>query len=96
MRRRESTAVPGWEYAPRTMSGAARVPEEFLQSALARCHSQFPRACTLCKRPFASFADFVDGTRRIGAPVLDVVEDDEPLGMLVFCNCACGTTLALC
>lgn len=80
----------------RIASSAWPSPDEFLEPALARCRSQFPRACTKCRRQFASFADYVEGTRRIGAPMLDVVEDDEPLGMLVFANCSCGTTLALC
>lgn len=32
----------------------------------------------------------------IGKPMLDPIEDDEPIGLLCFANCACGSTLALC
>lgn len=78
------------------MSGSARVPEQFLQASLSACHAQFPRTCNMCRRPFGSFGDFVAATKRIGNPMIDAVEDDDPIGMLVFFNCACGTTLALC
>jgi len=69
--------------------------DHIIRGSLAACCAQFPRRCSCCRREFASFADFLSATVSIGLPILDPIEDDEPIGALGFANCACKTTLAL-
>jgi HD-like signal output (HDOD) protein len=71
--------------------------EHFARGALSACRSQFPRTCRCCGTSFKSFDHYLEKTTLIGKPMLDPIEDDdEPIGMLCFANCACGSTLALC
>jgi HD-like signal output (HDOD) protein len=70
--------------------------EHFARAALDACRSQFPRACRCCGTNFPSFDNYLEKTILIGKPMLDPIEDDEPIGLLCFANCACGSTLALC
>lgn len=57
--------------------------------------AQFPRACGKCGRSYADFDEFVRGTNPIGEPTFskDVVLD--PMGMVSWTNCACGSTMIL-
>ena len=70
--------------------------EHFARTALYACRSQFPRSCRCCGANFPSFDNYLEKTTLIGKPMLDPIEDDEPIGLLCFANCACGSTLALC
>jgi HD-like signal output (HDOD) protein len=70
--------------------------EHFARTALHACRSQFPRSCRCCGTNFPSFDNYLEKTTLIGKPMLDPIEDDEPIGLLCFANCACGSTLALC
>jgi HD-like signal output (HDOD) protein len=69
--------------------------DQIIRGSLAACCAQFPRRCSCCRREFASFADYLSATVPIGLPLLDPIEDDEPVGALGFANCACKTTIAL-
>lgn len=71
------------------------IDERITQACLAACRAQFPRLCSSCGRPFPSFATFLEATTPIGAPMLDPIEDDDPVGLLAFSNCGCQTTIAL-
>ena len=71
------------------------VSERFGRSSLAACRSQFPRACSCCDVHYPSFESYIARTTVLGHPMLDPIEDDEPIGLLGFANCACGTTLAI-
>jgi len=70
------------------------IDERITRASLAACRGQFPRTCKVCRRPFPTFAAFVEITKPIGA-LLDPIEDDEPIGLLGFANCTCNTTIAL-
>jgi hypothetical protein len=67
----------------------------FRQGMLRMCRAQFPKVCSTCATTFASFKDFAEALQTVGAPLLDTVEDEEPVGMLSFVNCRCGSTLTL-
>ncbi len=69
--------------------------ERFARTSLATCQAQFPRNCSSCGHPYATFDGFLRRTTRVGHPLLDPIEDDEPIGVLCFANCPCGSTLAL-
>lgn len=69
--------------------------DHVIRGSLAACCAQFPRRCPCCRREFSSFADYLSATVAIGLPILDPIEDDEPVGALGFANCACKTTIAL-
>lgn len=68
--------------------------DKFVCPIIAACKAQFPRACSKCGREFADFKDFIKCTRPIGAPQLPRGSDD-PMGMVSYVNCLCGTTLLL-
>jgi HD-like signal output (HDOD) protein len=58
--------------------------------------AQFPKRCTACPRIFKDPAQYFQQTRALGAPRFDPIDDDErPLGVMAFANCACGSTLGL-
>jgi hypothetical protein len=61
---------------------------------------QFPKVCSVCKRPFATFREFLLATTPIGSTMsYDVQLGDwkpmQPLGTATYANCPCGNTLAL-
>jgi hypothetical protein len=66
----------------------------FQQGILRMCESQFPRCCGTCGRIFSSFKDYVVGMSPVNSPMPDR-EDDDPIGLMSFANCTCGSTLAL-
>ncbi len=69
--------------------------DRLTDTTLAACVAQFPRRCSCCAREFPSFADYLAVTQPIGLPILDPIDDDEPVGALGFANCACKTTIAI-
>ncbi len=75
--------------------GAVMIMQSFVEPAFAVCAAQFPRCCSTCNRDFTSFSDFIANTKQVGAPMLDAIEDEAPLGLMVFYNCVCGTTLGI-
>lgn len=69
--------------------------DRITQATLAACCAQFPRRCSCCAREFPTFANYLQVTTPIGLPILDPIEDDEPVGVLGFANCQCRTTIAI-
>ncbi len=60
----------------------------------------FPKTCPNCGETFATFRDYLLGTKYQGAPISYDVElgfwnPMEPLGAVSMANCSCGNTLAL-
>lgn len=68
---------------------------EFSHEILRVCNSQFPKTCGSCGKTFPSFKNFVETVSPIGAPKIDTIEDDDPIGLMSYSNCPCGSTLAL-
>lgn len=66
----------------------------FIDPIIRNCSEQFPRKCTNCGKQFDTFGDFISGTRPVGAPQCSPLEED-PLGLLTYVNCACGSTVLL-
>lgn len=58
------------------------------------CRTQFPRECGVCGRRFSRFEEWIALTDPIASPTFDESCDD-PIGMISWVNCSCGTTLVL-
>lgn len=72
--------------------------EDFVEPGLNYLESLFPRSCLACERRYATYAEFLEGTRRLGAMCYDIEISDtavEPIGTLGFVHCACGSTISL-
>jgi len=69
--------------------------DRIAHATLAACCAQFPRLCSCCAREFPSFAGYLAATTPVGLPIFDPIEDDDPIGVLGFANCACRTTIAI-
>jgi len=67
----------------------------FRAGMLQMCRAQFPKVCASCRRSYSSFKEYVETVRPIGAPKLDDLEDADPIGLMSFANCPCGSTLTL-
>ena len=67
----------------------------FVSVIVDRCRRQFPRHCPVCKRHFISFADYTSVTRSVGSPVEFDSAPDDPIGVVDFANCPCGTTISV-
>jgi hypothetical protein len=59
------------------------------------CKSQFPKECGTCGKVYPSFKSYVEGVSPIGLPKIDHIEDQDPLGLMSFGNCVCGSTLVI-
>ena len=59
------------------------------------CLAQFPRACRTCGTVYPSFRAWIERTVPVGAPMPDDSEDEDPIGLISFANCPCGSTLSL-
>lgn len=68
--------------------------ENFIDPVISMCNEQFPRKCRSCGREFADFPDFISRTRPVGAPQCSR-ETEDPLGLLSYVNCECGSTVVL-
>jgi putative nucleotidyltransferase with HDIG domain len=66
----------------------------FVPLMLEACRAQFPRTCGTCGSLYPTFRSFVERTRSVGEPRADPAEDD-PMGLLYFANCTCGSTLTM-
>lgn len=78
------------------MSGAVSVLLEFKPSMLAAARAQFPRKCPNCGVQFPTLADYLEGTRWLGKPLLDEDDDEEgAVGLTCFSNCKCNSTLVV-
>lgn len=69
--------------------------EEFVGPMLAAAGAQFPRACGSCRRPYEDFKAFVRETKPIGEFTIWTDAASDPIGMVSWTNCACGSTLIL-
>lgn len=68
---------------------------EFSQRMLNMCRSQFPKTCSACGRNYPSFKSYIETITPIGIPKIDNIEDEDPIGLMSFGNCPCGSTLTL-
>jgi hypothetical protein len=73
---------------------------EVIRMIHAHIEGLFPRTCPKCHRVFATYRDYLQNTKHIGAPVsYDIEFDDlkptQATGNLSLANCSCGGTLAL-
>jgi len=69
--------------------------EMFQARILATCKAQFPRACGNCGKVYQNFQEWIVNTKPVGAPMPDEIEDEDPIGLMSFVNCGCGSTLVL-
>jgi hypothetical protein len=69
--------------------------EPFIGPMLAMAGAQFPRECGACRRSYGDFKQFVRETRPIGAPTLARSAEVDPISMISWTNCPCGSTLVL-
>lgn len=67
----------------------------FVPDMLKICQTQFPRKCGTCGKLYPSFKSYVEGVSPIGLPKIDHIEDEDPIGLMSFGNCACGSTLLI-
>ncbi|PIS46828.1 MAG: hypothetical protein COT17_06655 [Elusimicrobia bacterium CG08_land_8_20_14_0_20_51_18] len=68
--------------------------ENLIVPIITACESQFPKVCGNCGRKFPDFRSFIAGTRALGAP-RHQAEGEDPLGLISWVNCECGSTLLL-
>lgn len=67
--------------------------EVFIPPMLAMAETQFPRVCNACQRPYRNFKQFVQETKPIGSPTITLDAEADPIGMMSWTNCECGSTL---
>jgi hypothetical protein len=67
----------------------------FIPDMLKMCQAQFPRKCGTCGKVYPSFKIYVESVSPIGLPKIDDIEDEDPIGLMSFGNCACGSTLLI-
>ena len=67
--------------------------EAFIPPMLEMAETQFPRVCNACKRPYRNFKQFVQETKPIGVPTIMLDAETDPIGMMSWTNCECGSTL---
>lgn len=68
---------------------------EFEHEMLRVCRSQFPKKFGTCGRIFPSFKTYIETVTPLGIPKIDTIEDEDPIGLMSFGNCPCGSTLTL-
>jgi hypothetical protein len=68
---------------------------EFKARIIEICLAQFPRPCGTCGTVYPSFRAWIERTVPVGAPMPDDLEDEDPIGLISFANCPCGSTLSL-
>jgi hypothetical protein len=61
---------------------------------------QFPKSCSVCKRSYGSFREFLLTTKTVGSTMSHDAELNDwnpvvPLGTAMYVNCPCGNTLCL-
>jgi len=67
----------------------------FVPDMLRMCKSQFPKRCGTCGKVYPTFRSYVEAVSPIGLPKIDNIEDADPIGLMSFGNCACGSTLLI-
>jgi len=67
----------------------------FVPDMLSMCKSQFPKRCGTCGKVYPTFRSYVEAVSPIGLPKIDNIEDADPIGLMSFGNCACGSTLLI-
>lgn len=68
---------------------------EFTKDMLKICRAQFPRTCGTCGRNYPSFKDYVETVEPLDVPKIDHIEDEDPIGLMSFGNCPCGSTMVI-
>src|ERR1035441_7295166 len=71
-----------------------------IQTIREHLEGQFPKVCSVCKRVFANFHEFLLITTPLGSTLsFDAEWNDwkpaQPLGTPTYANCPCGNTLSL-
>lgn len=67
----------------------------FIPQVVAVCQRQFPKQCMACGKIYPSFVSYIEGITPTGPLKIDQIEDEDPIGLMSFGNCACGSTLTL-
>lgn len=69
--------------------------ESFIDPMIAMAATQFPRQCGNCRRQFSDFKQYIQETRPIGPPTLMQGAVLDPIHVISWTNCTCGSTLVL-
>lgn len=69
--------------------------EEFIAPVISMAESQFPRSCACCGRSFEDFKTYVQRTKLVGGLTDVRTAETDPLAVLSWANCVCGSTLVL-
>jgi hypothetical protein len=77
------------------MPGPPTHSSRFVDAIVSVCESQFPRRCPACERVYATFAEYLRLTLPLGHPMEFDPEPDDPIGLVDFANCACGSTISV-
>jgi len=73
---------------------------EVIRTIREHLEGQFPKACSVCKRSYGNFREFLLSTRPTGSTLsydaeLNDWKPERPLGTATYANCPCGNTLVL-
>lgn len=66
----------------------------FIVPIMTSCAPQFPRKCGNCGKVYNDFGQFCRETRPLGQ-LQNMVLGGNPLGLVTFADCGCGSTMAL-
>lgn len=67
----------------------------FVEPMIQMASSRFPKSCKTCGHIYKTFREFISKTAPLGAPMADDKDTLDPLGMISFVNCDCGSTLVI-
>jgi hypothetical protein len=73
---------------------------EVIRTIREHLEGQFPKACSVCKRSYVNFREFLLSTTPTGSTLsydaeLNDWKPEQPLGTATYANCPCGNTLVL-
>ena len=76
------------------------IEDQFINIILTHVKQQFPKNCNACGRRFNSLKEYLQNTVPVGKPhCYDAEVEDwrprNPLGLLSFSNCKCGSTVVI-
>jgi hypothetical protein len=80
--------------------GSVLTDEEMMALCEEALSKQFPKRCMCCRKVYGTLRAYFLSTTRVGTvqvPDADAGEwePQEPMGVMSFANCACGSTLAI-
>jgi hypothetical protein len=85
---------------PRFFREISMTEDQFINIILTHVQQQFPKTCNACGRRFSSLKEYLQNTVHVGKPQCYDAEVENwrphnPLGLLSFSNCKCGSTLVI-